>query len=61
MMKIIVKNMNCGHCIVKIQRQLLASNIEAEFDLPTKTVTVSDDEYEKAVAVIKAAGYTLAE
>lgn len=52
-----VENMNCQNCVGKIQRSLLINGIENEIDLPNRTVSVSEDAYQKAVEVIEKAGY----
>jgi copper chaperone len=57
-MKIKVSDMTCNHCVAKIQKELIFNQIKGKIDLPTKTVEVSDADLEKAVSVIKKAGYT---
>jgi copper chaperone CopZ len=57
-MKIKVNDMTCNHCVAKIQKELIFNQIKGKIDLPTKTVEVPDLDAEKAVLVIKKAGYT---
>jgi copper chaperone len=57
-MKIKVNDMTCNHCVAKIQKELIFNQIKGKIDLSSKTVEVLDNDVEKAVLVIKKAGYT---
>lgn len=58
MQDIKVSDMTCMSCIKKIQTKLLTNGINAKFDVSTHTISVNTNETEKAVNIIKDAGYT---
>lgn len=57
-MKIKVMDMTCNHCVAKIQKELLINQVKSKIDLASKTVEVDDDKKDKAIHLIKQAGYT---
>ena len=58
MIKINVEDMTCMACVRKVQRSLLTSGINGDFDVMNKTVKVSKNDQDKAIELIKNAGYT---
>lgn len=58
MKTIIVKDMTCMHCFQTIQRALIKDDINAQIDLAKHTVTVKEQDLDKAIVNIKAAGFT---
>lgn len=57
-MKITVKDMTCNHCVAKIQKALLMEKIMAKIDLSSHTVDVKDIDLDRAIVLIKEAGYS---
>lgn len=58
MKKIYVSDMSCKHCVAKIEKVLLLNDVKASVLLEDKSVTLGhDDDYEKAVTLIKQVGY----
>ncbi len=57
-MNIKVADMNCNHCVMSIQKALILNQIKGQVDLATKTVKVAEQDLEKAIAVIKQAGFS---
>jgi copper chaperone CopZ len=59
-MKVIVPDMSCNHCVMKIQRQLLIDGVQATVDLKDKSVNFKKDaDLEKVTASVKKAGYSV--
>lgn len=59
-MKVIVPDMSCNHCVMKIQKQLLIDGVQATVDLKDKSVNFKKDaDLEKATASVKKAGYSV--
>lgn len=57
-MKIIVPDMSCNHCVMKIQKQLLIDGLKATVDLKDKSVQFKQEsDLEKVTASVKKAGY----
>lgn len=56
-MKIKVTDMMCKHCVAKIDKVL--ENIEHTISLENKEVEVKEEDYQKAIELIKNAGYTV--
>lgn len=52
-----VTNMSCKHCEARISKALTEKSIDAQIDLETKTVTVSEADVTSAKEAIVAAGY----
>lgn len=58
-MKVIkVLDMSCMSCVKTIQQVLLKNGINAKFDVLNHTVSVKDNEVDKATNLIKEVGYT---
>lgn len=57
-MKIKVSDMMCKHCVARIDKAL--DNIDHTISLENKEVEVKEEDYQKAVELIKNAGYTVA-
>lgn len=58
MKNIKVNDMTCMNCVNKINMKLTMNKINAKIDLPTHSVSVKDNELEKAIELIKEVGYT---
>ncbi len=59
-MKVIVKDMTCNHCVMKIQKQLLMDGILATVELKDKSVSFKkESDLEKVVQSLKKAGYQI--
>jgi copper chaperone CopZ len=59
-MKVIVPDMSCNHCVMKIQKQLLIDGVQATVDLKDKSVNFKKDaDLEKVTASVKKAGYSV--
>ena len=59
-MKVTVPDMTCNHCVMKIQKALLVTGVNATIDLPTHEVTFKKDEdLDKVKKAITEAGYTV--
>lgn len=57
-MKLYVDDMSCNHCVMKIQKALLTSGIQAVITLEDKTVNLkAEKDVDKAIEAIKKAGY----
>lgn len=58
---IMIKNMNCEHCVARISKALEDANIDFEISLENKSVSVekNGDIVTKAKKVISEAGYTI--
>ncbi len=57
-MKVIVPDMSCNHCVMKIQKQLMIDGIQATVDLKDKSVNLKkDSDLEKAKQSLIKAGY----
>jgi copper chaperone len=57
-MKFRVDDMSCGHCSAAIERAVAEAGGKAVVDLPGHGVTVEGLDPDRAVEVIRAAGYT---
>ena len=57
MKKLIVSDMHCMHCVKRIQDALNAENIDANVDLASKTVTVSDEKAETVIGILDDLGF----
>jgi copper chaperone len=58
-MKIKVLDMTCKHCVAKIEKSLLLSDLKAKVDLTEQVVDFKKDEdLEKVKEAIIKAGYT---
>ena len=53
-----VLDMTCMSCVKTIQQTLLKNGINAKFDVLKHTISVRDNEIDKASNLIKEAGYT---
>lgn len=59
-MKVIVPDMSCNHCVMKIQKQLLIDGVQATVYLKDKSVNFKKDaDLEKVTASVKKAGYSV--
>lgn len=58
MQNIRVADMTCMGCKKKLQLKLLSNGINASFDVSAHTISVQETETNKAVEIIKEAGYT---
>lgn len=59
-MKVMVPDMSCNHCVMKIQKQLLIDGVQATVDLKDKSVNFKKDaDLEKVTASVKKAGYSV--
>lgn len=57
-MKVIVPDMNCGHCVAKIQKSVLTAGVAAKVNLADKSVEFPNvKDQEKVVSAILDAGY----
>ena len=57
-MKLIVPDMSCNHCVMKIQKQLMIDGIQATVDLKDKSVSLKkESDLEKAKQSLIKAGY----
>ena len=57
-MKVIVPDMSCNHCVMKIQKQLMIDGIQATVDLKDKSVNLKkESDLEKAKQSLIKAGY----
>lgn len=57
-MKVIVKDMNCAHCVVKIQKAVTLTGVDAKVDLKDRSVEFSNSaDQTKVVEAITSAGY----
>lgn len=58
---IMIKDMNCEHCVGRISKALKDANIDFEISLENKSVSVekNGDIVTKAKRVISEAGYTI--
>ena len=60
-MKVIVPDMSCNHCVMKIQKQLMMDGIQASVELKDKSVTFKkDSDLDKVKLALEKAGYKAA-
>jgi len=58
-MKVLVPDMSCKHCVIKIEKQLLMDGLKAKVELETKSVNFAKDaDLDKIQKSIEKAGYT---
>jgi copper chaperone CopZ len=58
-MKVLVPDMSCKHCVMKIEKQLMMDGLKAKVELESKSVSFSkDSDLDKVSESIKKAGYT---
>lgn len=58
-MKVLVPNMSCKHCVMKIEKQLLMDGLKAKVELETKSVSFAkESDLDKVQKSIEKAGYT---
>lgn len=59
-MKVIVPEMSCNHCVMKIQKQLLIDGLQAKVDLKDKSVSFKkDSDLDLVVKSLEKAGYAI--
>ena len=57
-MKVLVPDMSCKHCVMKIEKQLMMDGLKANVDLATKSVSFNkDSDLDKIQKSIEKAGY----
>lgn len=60
-MKVIVPDMSCNHCVMKIQKQLMMDGIQASVELKDKSVTFKkESDLDKVKLALEKAGYKAA-
>lgn len=58
-MKVLVPNMSCKHCVMKIEKQLLMDGLKAKVELENKSVSFAkESDLDKVQKSIEKAGYT---
>jgi len=58
-MKVLVPDMSCKHCVMKIEKQLMVDGLKAKVELESKSVSFAkDSDLEKVQKSIEKAGYT---
>lgn len=59
-MKVLVPDMSCNHCVMKIQKQLMMDGLKANVNLGDKSVDFKNDaDLSKVKQSIEKAGYTV--
>jgi len=57
-MKVLVPDMSCKHCVMKIEKQLMVDGLKAKVELESKTVSFAkDSDLDKVQKSIEKAGY----
>jgi len=57
-MKVLVPDMSCKHCVMKIEKQLMVDGLKAKVELESKTVSFAkDSDLDKIQKSIEKAGY----
>ncbi len=58
-MKVLVPDMSCKHCVMKIEKQLLMDGLKAKVELENKSVSFAkESDLDKVQKSIEKAGYT---
>jgi copper chaperone CopZ len=58
-MKVLVPDMNCKHCVMKIEKQLMMDGLKAKVELESKSVNFAkDSDLDKIQKSIEKAGFT---
>jgi len=54
---LVVKDMDCNHCVASINSALESEKITAQISLDQQTVIIDEDDVSLAINVIEQAGY----